>query len=130
MLKFLRTPKGETAGIVAILGTLLAFGAWQDLSTPERRAALHQRAEVRAERTAAETQRENLEMNARGMCQEAVTFHTQQRAKLGFGASAWMQNGDFIVKQPFTIMTLAGKRSFEARCTLRTNGTFDVLMQD
>ena len=129
-IQFLRSPKGSAWGIGVLVFLVLAFGAWQDLSTPERRAALHQRAEVRAERTKAEEAREGVEMAARGMCQEAVTFHTQNRAKLGFGASAWMKNGDFIIKQPFTVMTLAGKRSFEARCTLRTNGTFDVLMQD
>ena len=112
-------------GGAALVALVLAFGAWHDLRTPERRAALN----ASSGNTAAET-RDKVEMLARGMCQDSVLFHTLQRANLGWGASARMKNGDFIIKQPFTINTLAGKRQFEARCTLHSNGTFDVLMQD
>lgn len=129
-IQFLRSPKGNAWGAAIIVGLVLAFGAWKDLSTPERRAALNQRADARDAQAQAAAKLEEVEMAARGMCQEAVTFHTQKRAKLGWAASAWMPSGDFIIKQPFTIVTLAGKRSFEARCTLRASGSFDVLMQD
>jgi hypothetical protein len=125
-LQFLRSPKGTIWGTAVLMALVLAYGAWHDLSTPERRAALN----ASSERSKVADARESVEMGVRTMCQEAVTFHTQKRANLGFGASAWMKNGDFIVKQPFTIRTLAGKRQFEARCTLRKDGTFDLLMED
>jgi hypothetical protein len=117
-------------GGAALVALVLAYGAWHDLSTPERRAALNASSERKALETLAADTRESVEMGVRTMCQDSVLFHTLQRANLGWGASAWMKNGDFIVKQPFTINTLAGKRQFEARCTLRPDGTFDVLMQD
>lgn len=130
MTSLIHHPKRNVYGGAALIALVLALGAWQDLSTPERRAALHQRAEAREAKAEAASKLDELEMAARGMCQEAVTFHTQKRAKLGWAASAWMPGGDFIIKQPFTINTLGGKRQFEARCTLRANGSFDVLMQD
>lgn len=106
-------------GTCALIAAVLVFGAWKDLSTPERRAAMN------ASAAAAQVQ-ESIQESAVGLCQQAVTDYTKRSASLGWPASARMPGGQVIVKQPYAL----GSEKFEARCTLDTAGTFSVLMDD
>lgn len=106
-------------GTCALMAAVLAFGAWKDLSTPERRAAMN------ASAATAQVQ-ESIQESAVGLCQQAVTEYTKRSASLGWPASARMPGGEVMVKQPYAL----GSAKFEARCTLDTSGTFKVLMDD
>lgn len=106
-------------GTCGIVLAVLVFGAWKDLSTPERRAAMN------ASAAAAQAQ-DSIQESAVGLCQQAVTEYTKRSASLGWPASARMPGGEVIVKQPYAL----GAEKFEARCTLDTAGTFSVLMDD
>jgi len=106
-------------GTCALMAAVLIYGAWADLRTPERRAAM-----VAQANTAATL--DSIQESAVGLCQQAVTDYTKRSASLGWPASARMPGGDVIVKQPYAL----GAAKFEARCTLDTAGGFAVNMDD